>query len=103
MRFFFCATIISTDTFFFFQAEDGIRDGTVTGVQTCALPILVTAWIYCLRGWLLSLMVNPRRRRNIIMFVTLAFILTTQAPQLLSLGWQRKARAERQARRAAQK
>src|SRR6266705_5365238 len=29
--FFFC---------FFFQAEDGIRDRTVTGVQTCALPIL---------------------------------------------------------------
>src|SRR5689334_24878665 len=27
--------------FFFFQAEDGIRDGTVTGVQTCALPILL--------------------------------------------------------------
>src|SRR5690348_18342560 len=25
---------------FFFQAEDGIRDGRVTGVQTCALPIL---------------------------------------------------------------
>src|SRR3989337_3841129 len=25
--------------FFFFQAEDGIRDATVTGVQTCALPI----------------------------------------------------------------
>src|SRR5690625_6972413 len=27
--------------FFFFQAEDGIRDGHVTGVQTCALPISV--------------------------------------------------------------
>src|SRR5256885_8441244 len=26
--------------FFFFQAEDGIRDYKVTGVQTCALPIL---------------------------------------------------------------
>src|SRR3989475_2364604 len=26
---------------FFFQAEDGIRDLTVTGVQTCALPIFV--------------------------------------------------------------
>src|SRR2546427_13252152 len=26
--------------FFFFQAEDGIRDLTVTGVQTCALPIV---------------------------------------------------------------
>src|SRR5207253_11415113 len=27
---------------FFFQAEDGIRDGHVTGVQTCALPIFLT-------------------------------------------------------------
>src|SRR5947208_4458991 len=29
--------------FFFFQAEDGIRDDLVTGVQTCALPIFLTA------------------------------------------------------------
>src|SRR6266853_3775956 len=29
--------------FFFFQAEDGIRDLTVTGVQTCALPISGTS------------------------------------------------------------
>src|SRR6266478_8395642 len=29
--------------FFFFQAEDGIRDLTVTGVQTCALPISTAA------------------------------------------------------------
>src|SRR5256885_6109723 len=28
-----------SDVFFFFQAEDGIRDYKVTGVQTCALPI----------------------------------------------------------------
>src|SRR2546422_11405823 len=28
-----------TSWFFFFQAEDGIRDVAVTGVQTCALPI----------------------------------------------------------------
>src|SRR5437763_8427667 len=28
--------------FFFFQAEDGIRDTSVTGVQTCALPIFAT-------------------------------------------------------------
>src|SRR2546430_8025229 len=31
--------------FFFFQAEDGIRDLTVTGVQTCALPISLRAWL----------------------------------------------------------
>src|SRR5689334_24542618 len=35
-------TILSL-SFFFFQAEDGIRDGTVTGVQTCALPICARA------------------------------------------------------------
>src|SRR2546430_3533564 len=29
---------------FFFQAEDGIRDLTVTGVQTCALPIWTSGW-----------------------------------------------------------
>src|SRR5882762_10860667 len=29
--------------FFFFQAEDGIRESSVTGVQTCALPILADA------------------------------------------------------------
>src|SRR2546425_12314449 len=28
--------------FFFFQAEDGIRDKLVTGVQTCALPICIS-------------------------------------------------------------
>src|SRR2546429_2135862 len=30
--------------FFFFQAEDGIRDVAVTGVQTCALPILAVTF-----------------------------------------------------------
>src|SRR5688572_30895988 len=34
--------------FFFFQAEDGIRDLTVTGVQTCALPISVRYNLSCL-------------------------------------------------------
>src|SRR5258706_11744998 len=31
--------LLSALFFFFFQAEDGIRDWSVTGVQTCALPI----------------------------------------------------------------
>src|SRR2546430_11729886 len=39
----FCLSLYSgvadLTVFFFFQAEDGIRDLTVTGVQTCALPI----------------------------------------------------------------
>src|SRR5699024_11984090 len=32
---------------FFFQAEDGIRDRNVTGVQTCALPILTGSGAQC--------------------------------------------------------
>src|SRR5256885_6475437 len=40
-------TLVSFFVFFFFQAEDGIRDYKVTGVQTCALPIsiiLLVSW-----------------------------------------------------------
>src|SRR4051795_13658992 len=40
--------------YLFFQAEDGIRDESVTGVQTCALPIysshtLISYAVFCLR------------------------------------------------------
>src|SRR5260370_32574015 len=42
-------------SFFFFQAEDGIRDSSVTGVQTCALPIYtmirIIVSIYIPAGW----------------------------------------------------
>src|SRR5205809_5519846 len=34
-----CCVCVVVFCFFFFQAEDGIRDVAVTGVQTCALPI----------------------------------------------------------------
>src|SRR2546430_10884243 len=44
------------DLFFFFQAEDGIRDLTVTGVQTCALPICSQA-----DGLLKKLGIDPPR------------------------------------------
>src|SRR5688572_33467128 len=42
--------------FFFFQADDGIRDLTVTGVQTCALPIWTS------RIWSRSRNCRTRRR-----------------------------------------
>src|SRR5258708_170644 len=41
--------------FFFFQAEDGIRDDLVTGVQTCALPISAAAfWAMVLETTVMS-------------------------------------------------
>src|SRR5256885_11809924 len=36
-----CCLVGVNSLFFFFQAEDGIRDYKVTGVQTCALPIYI--------------------------------------------------------------
>src|SRR5437016_13585068 len=40
----------SLSTFFFFQAEDGIRVWSVTGVQTCALPISFSAHVAARRA-----------------------------------------------------
>src|SRR5689334_24832406 len=48
--------------FFFFQAEDGIRDGTVTGVQTCALPICASELV----GTKTALAVVPAGTGNLL-------------------------------------
>src|SRR5699024_11495330 len=57
--------------YFFIQAEDGIRDRNVTGVQTCALPISqtvksATSWhpISCARG--LSLKTAPMQTSRLV-------------------------------------
>src|SRR6266576_6338935 len=52
--------------FFFFQAEDGIRDLYVTGVQTCALPILHLAgrYAYAGRDWVCDRVVKILGARN---------------------------------------
>src|SRR2546430_6053413 len=65
--------------FFFFQAEDGIRDLTVTGVQTCALPIFAVIGIvtyemyYVQQKWPINYMTHPevggvvaRMRRDVL-------------------------------------
>src|SRR5256885_2909015 len=49
--------LVFTFYFFFFQAEDGIRDYKVTGVQTCALPIFLDLSVWDFLGfeiWVLS-------------------------------------------------
>jgi ABC-2 type transport system permease protein len=42
----------------------------------------LTAWTYCLRGWLVALMVNPRRRRSVMVGITMAAVLLGQLPNL---------------------
>src|SRR5437879_8714501 len=57
----------ATETIFFFQAEDGIRDTSVTGVQTCALPIC------CPKSWkaghktLIGQQKGPALRRALVL------------------------------------
>jgi len=47
------------------------------------LVFMITAWTYCLRGWLAALMVNKRRRRAIIAGVTFSFIVLVQLPNII--------------------
>jgi hypothetical protein len=44
---------------------------------------MITAWTYCLRGWLVTLMMNKRRRRTIIAGITFAFIILSQLPYII--------------------
>lgn len=50
-----------------------------------AFLLMVTALTYQFQSWLAALMVNKRRRRTIIVFVTLAFILMCQLPNLVNI------------------
>ncbi len=53
---------------------------------TLGFVLMITAWTYHLRGWLLILMQNPRRYRAIVGGITLVFILLSQLPNLLIDG-----------------
>lgn len=46
------------------------------------MVFMITAWTYLLRGWLATLMSNPRRRRVVVMAITGGFILLVQAPNI---------------------
>src|SRR5699024_7663205 len=74
---------------FFFQAEDGIRDRNVTGVQTCALPIYTSAWTWWVpylgayvMGWALRGVRLPRWA------VPPAGVLTVALMALLTWQWE---------------
>lgn len=50
---------------------------------TGAFLLMVTAVTYQFQGWLAALMSNPRRRRTVVMIVTVAFVLIFQLPNLV--------------------
>jgi hypothetical protein len=89
----------------------GLCAGLIAGagpVMVLLVPLvlgfvfLVTAWTYCLRGWLAALMVNKRRRRTVIVWVTIVFVGLCQLPNVFfnsSLFRQQIKSAERASRK----
>ncbi|ESE43079.1 hypothetical protein SHD_0283, partial [Shewanella decolorationis S12] len=63
---------------FFFQAEDGIRDHCVTGVQTCALPIWPILWLGVLEAELGKNITMAKLFRSLI---SMRFGLTSICPE----------------------
>lgn len=61
------------------------RGGLMIGLAPLVLGFvfMISAWTYCLRGWLAALMVNKRRRRAIVAGITFTLILLSQLPNLL--------------------
>ncbi|MDI9432141.1 MAG: hypothetical protein QM570_10510 [Planctomycetota bacterium] len=88
----YLASHLSLSVILFVPGMIGLALGLTLGrglVMLWLLPLvigfvfMITSWIYCLRGWLVALMINPRRRRAIIAGVTVGFILLTQLPNFL--------------------
>ena len=88
----YIASLVTFGIIVFFPVMVGLCIGLALGhggIMILLLPVvlafifMITSWTYCLRGWLVTLMSNPRRRRTVIAVVTFCFILITQLPNML--------------------
>src|SRR5688500_19606837 len=79
---------------FFFQAEDGIRDYKVTGVQTCALPILsltISLYVDCITPLkTIALLPLPYEPNPILLFSKSIFFLYSNSNKLLNRSEERR-------------
>ncbi len=55
---------------------------SVLALPAIGLLLMVTAWTYCLRGWLAAIMLNARHKRSVIVWITIGVMLIAQAPNL---------------------
>ena len=86
------ASLLTLSIIIFVPIMLGLCIGLALGrslIMAVLLPLvlgfifMISSWTYCLRGWLVTLMTNPRRRRTVIAVVTFCFILITQLPNML--------------------
>src|SRR5690606_39360544 len=73
------ATVLSC-FFFFFQAEDGIRDFHVTGVQTCALPIygLMGVYLYLI----IRRAIEPEVSKGLLAMIGISVLISILDPRI---------------------
>lgn len=88
----YIASHLTFSIIFFLPVMLGVSTGLILGgrgFMVLMIPLvlcvvfMITSWTYCLRGWLVTLMMNKRRRRTIIAGITFAFILLCQLPYIL--------------------
>ncbi len=88
----YLASHLTFSIILFLPAMLGLSAGLILGGRgfmvlmfplAIGVVFMITAWTYCLRGWLVTLMMNKRRRRTIIAGITFAFILLSQLPYIL--------------------
>jgi len=71
-------------------------------LSLAAFLLMVSALTYQLQGWLAALMSNPRRRRTVIVVITMSFVLIAQLPNLINFlsPWGIQQRVDRSKQRA---
>jgi ABC-2 type transport system permease protein len=101
----YLSSFFSLTLLVFLPAMLGLALGMIFGKRAAMLSILpllaafvlmVTALTYQFQGWLASLMINPRRRRTVIVIVTMAFVLICQLPNLVNIfrPWENQEREQ---------
>ena len=88
----YLASHVTLSVIIFLPASIGLAVGLAIGrnwTMIALLPLVVgfllmiTAWTYHLRGWLVTLMANPRRYRMVVGVITMAFVLLFQLPNIV--------------------
>src|SRR5205823_9205573 len=99
----YVSSLFSITLVVFVPAMTGLALGQALGLGAASLLVLpllaafvlaVTAGTYQFQGWLAALMSNPRRRRTVVVLLTLGVILISQTPQLIGVLLTRNVRGE---------
>lgn len=108
----YVASLLAVSVFLYVPAAIGLSAGLAVSrgprmllmiPLALSMVFMITALTYLLRGWLATLMSNPRRRRAIVMALTMGLILIFQAPNIYFNVIRRDERKERKSETSDQR